>query len=279
MHDYPGPGMPALEEKRVAVLGEFGGLGLPVNGHLWWDKRNWGYRNYTSRQQLQHHYDTLIHDLRPLVAKGLCAAVYTQTSDVEGEVNGIMTYDREVLKLDAGHSAALHACLHDPGKELPAITELPPPPKVTMIVPTSEQEGQVWRYTTAAPPADWMQPGFDDSPWKTGKGMFGTKGTPGTRVETEWSSGEIYLRRTFELAKVPADPVLRVYHDEDAEIHLNGKLVKKLGGYVTEVINVPMDDGAGVLREGRNTLAVRCRNTSGGQGIDAGIVVIEGSPE
>jgi len=275
MHSYPGPGMPGLEEKRAAVLGEFGGLGLPVPGHLWWDNRNWGYRNYTSQQQLQHHYDTLIHKLRPLIAKGLCAAVYTQTTDVEGEVNGIMSYDREVLKLDAGRAAALHACLYDPNKELPAITELPPPPNVTMIVPTSEQKGQTWRYTTAAPPADWMQPGFDDASWKTGTGMFGTKSTPGTRVTTQWSTGDIYLRRSFELKTIPVNPVLRVYHDEDAEIYVNGKLVKKLAGYVTEVINVPMDKADGVLREGKNTLAVHCRQTTGGQGIDVGIVVIE----
>jgi hypothetical protein len=275
MHKYPGPAIPALEEKRVAVLGEFGGLGLPVPGHLWWNKRNWGYRNYKSRQELQHHYDTLIHKLRPMIAKGLCAAVYTQTTDVEGEVNGLMTYDREVLKLDAEHSAALHACLYDPALALPEVTALPPPPKVTVIVPTSEQKGQVWRYTTEQPGAGWMNPDFDDTSWQTGTGMFGTKSTPGTRIETEWKTSDIYLRRPFELEAVPSEPVLRVFHDEDAEIYINGKRVKKLAGYVTEIVNVPLGEAAGALRKGRNTLAVHCRQTRGGQGIDAGIVEIE----
>jgi len=275
IHKYPGPAMPALEEKRVAVLGEFGGLGLPVPGHLWWNKRNWGYRNYKSRQELQHHYDTLIHNLRPMIAKGLCAAVYTQTTDVEGEVNGLMTYDREMLKLDANHSAALHACLYDLSRELPEVTELPPPPKINVIIPTSEQKGQEWRYTTEKPAEGWMKADFDDSSWKSGKGMFGTKSTPGTRIETEWKTSDIYLRRSFELKEVPSEPVLRVYHDEDAEIYINGKLVKELSGYVTELINAPMGKEADALREGRNTVAVHCHQTKGGQGVDVGIVEIE----
>jgi len=108
IHKYPGPAMPPLEEDRAAVLGEFGGLGLPIKGHLWWDKRNWGYRNLEKKAQLQEDYEKLIRQLQPMVDKGLCAAVYTQTSDCEGEVNGLMTYDRKVLKLDLKHTSVLH---------------------------------------------------------------------------------------------------------------------------------------------------------------------------
>jgi hypothetical protein len=111
MHKYPGPDMFPPEPRRVSVLGEFGGLGLPLEGHLWWNKRNWGYRNLQSRAELQSAYEELIAALRPLVAKGLAAAVYTQTTDVEGEVNGLMTYDRKVVKFDAAKLAALHRAL------------------------------------------------------------------------------------------------------------------------------------------------------------------------
>ena len=101
IHSYPGPGMPDLEKNRAAVLGEFGGLGLPVEGHLWdASGRNWGYRNFKDIKAFQDRYIDLIQKLYLLVDKGLSAAVYTQTSDVEGEVNGIMTYDRKFLKLD-----------------------------------------------------------------------------------------------------------------------------------------------------------------------------------
>jgi len=94
---------------RASVLGEFGGLGFPVEGHLWWtDKRNWGYRTYAGLPELEAAYEDLIAKLAPLVKQGLAAAVYTQTSDVESEVNGLMTYDRRVLKFDAAKLAPLH---------------------------------------------------------------------------------------------------------------------------------------------------------------------------
>jgi beta-galactosidase/beta-glucuronidase len=108
MHDYPGPGMFPLMPDRASVLGEFGGLGLPLEGHLWWNKRNWGYRTFEERAKLQEAYEALITKLAPLVKQGLAAAIYTQTSDVEGEVNGLMTYDRKMVKFDAAKLAALH---------------------------------------------------------------------------------------------------------------------------------------------------------------------------
>jgi hypothetical protein len=92
----------------VSVLGEFGGLGLPLAGHLWWDKRNWGYKTFEDRAALQAAYEGLIEKLAPLVKNGLSAAIYTQTTDVEGEINGLMTYDRKVVKFDAARLAELH---------------------------------------------------------------------------------------------------------------------------------------------------------------------------
>src|SRR5690606_19786748 len=83
VHIYPGPGMPPLEEKRVAVLGEYGGLGLALKGHTWQDEKNWGYRSYTSEEELVAAYRQLVMQLRLLVHQGLAAAVYTQTTDVE----------------------------------------------------------------------------------------------------------------------------------------------------------------------------------------------------
>jgi hypothetical protein len=100
IHDYPGPSMPEPEEKRAIVLGEFGGLGLPVKGHLWQEKDVWGYREYKNSEELTDAYRKLIRNLRALIGKGLSAAVYTQTTDVETEVNGMMTYDRAVIKMD-----------------------------------------------------------------------------------------------------------------------------------------------------------------------------------
>ncbi|MBL7133829.1 MAG: beta-galactosidase [Phycisphaerae bacterium] len=114
IHRYPGPGMAKLEEKRAVVLGEFGGLGLPIEGHLWWDKKNWGYRSFTSRKELTAGYLDLITKLKPLVSQGLAAAIYTQTTDVEGEVNGLMTYDRAMIKMNVEELRKAHQGLYAP---------------------------------------------------------------------------------------------------------------------------------------------------------------------
>jgi hypothetical protein len=108
IHSYPGPAMPPVEATRAAVLGEFGGLGLPLSGHLWQAEGNWGYRNFDDTRVYEARYAELIKNLYSLVDKGLAAAVYTQTSDCEVEVNGLMTYDREVTKLEPARFAALN---------------------------------------------------------------------------------------------------------------------------------------------------------------------------
>jgi len=101
VHKYPGPGSPEPEARRAIVLGEFGGLGLPVSGHTWQNEKNWGYRSFTDAGALTTAYIDLVGKLFPLIdEKGLSAAVYTQTTDVEVEVNGLMTYDRAVVKMD-----------------------------------------------------------------------------------------------------------------------------------------------------------------------------------
>ena len=113
------PNAPSHNRHRAIVLGEFGGIGLPVEGHLWFpDQRNWGYQTAKDRddylQRYRRKYAEVIRQAREL---GLSAAVYTQTSDVEGEVNGLLTYDREVSKLPAESFARIHAPLFERGAE------------------------------------------------------------------------------------------------------------------------------------------------------------------
>ena len=108
VHSYPGPEIPPADSARARVLGEFGGLGLPIDGHTWVNRDNWGYVRYPTPDSLWSGYRDLLVRVRALEAAGLAAAVYTQTTDVEVEVNGLMTYDRGVIKLprDAGAAAA-----------------------------------------------------------------------------------------------------------------------------------------------------------------------------
>ena len=103
MHAYRGPGMPAVNDRRVSFLGEFGGLGHPVSNHLWKVANSWGYggvEDTKTRAGLEKTYLGLMDKLGRLVEQGLAGSVYTQTTDVEIEVNGLMTYDRRVLKFD-----------------------------------------------------------------------------------------------------------------------------------------------------------------------------------
>ena len=261
IHVYPGPGMPKLEEKRAAVLGEYGGLGLPVDGHTWQDKKNWGYRTFGTREALTDAFVLLTRQLHPMIGNGLSAAVYTQTTDVEIEVNGLMTYDRAMIKMDAEKITAANRRLFQP------------PPIIKTVVPTSQQDAVTWRYTTDKPADYWFEPKFDDSEWKSGPGGFGTEGTPGTRVRTRWATPDIWIRRTVRLDSVPPTPALLIHHDEDAEVYLNGKLVTQIKGYTTDYVVVPLSaDAAKAFRAGDNTIAVHCHQTSGGQYIDVGIV-------
>lgn len=108
MHRYPGPGSPKPEAKRAAVLGEFGGLGLKVDGHTW-EQKTWGYRGARSKADLMRKYEKLLAGVYRLKEEaGLSAAVYTQTTDVETEANGLLTYDRAVLKVDLDRVAAVN---------------------------------------------------------------------------------------------------------------------------------------------------------------------------
>ena len=261
MHAYPGPAMFPVMPDRVSVLGEFGGLGLPLKGHLWKDTDNWGYRTFKTTEELRDNYRILMRRLHPLVGKGLAAAVYTQTTDVEVEVNGLMTYDREVIKLDVAETAKWHKALFGPA------------PEVRDLLPTSEKAAQKWRYATAKPADGWEKADYDASGWTEGDGGFGTKGTPGAVVRTEWKSNDIWLRRSFELKELPkGEVVLRLHHDEDAMVYINGVLAAKAPGFTTGYTEYALTpEGRKALKAGANVIAVHCKQTGGGQYIDVGL--------
>jgi hypothetical protein len=269
IHSYPGPDAPPVEEKRAIVLGEFGGLGLPVKGHTWKSEKSWGYRRFNTSEDLTTAYVVLLDNLRPLIAGGLSAAVYTQTTDVEVEVNGFMTYDRAMIKMDEGKMTAANKRLYLP------------PPITRTIVPISQWEGQPWRYTTSKPADGWEKDNFNDSSWQKGLGGFGTKGTPGAVVRTEWNTPDIWLRRTFELKDEKfSDLRLSIHHDEDAEVYINGKLAAKLQGFTTNYVQPQIEKNAiNALKAGINCLAVHCHQTTGGQYIDVGIVEVKEQAE
>jgi len=262
MHRYPGPGSPPPEDQRAAVLGEFGGLGFKVDGHTW-AGRTWGYRGMVSVDKLTRQYVKLLRGVYQLnKSPGLSAAVYTQTTDVEYEGNGLLTYDREVIKMPVDIVAAANR------------GSFPPEPVVTVISPTAEKENVMWRYTTEKPADDWLKPEFSASEWKEGKAGFGTAGTPGAIVGTVWNSPDIWLRREFTTESSDfRDVGLLMHHDEDAEIYINGVLASRVRRFISAYEESEISaDAVRALKKGRNVLAVHCHQTTGGQYIDVGIL-------
>ena len=180
-------------------------------------------------------------------------------------MNGLLTYDRAVIKPDADRVAAANR------------GDFSRVPELAVVVPTSKERGLTWRYTTSKPSDGWERSDFDDRGWKEGPGGFGTEGTPGAAVRTTWQTNDIWLRREFVLPQGKyGELLLSIHHDEDAEVYVNGVLAAKVTRYTTDYEEVPLSDEArAALKPGQNVFAVHCRQTGGGQYIDVGLLEVK----
>jgi len=137
-----------------------------------------------------------------------------------------------------------------------------------------------WKYTLRKPDQGWRTAKFDDAGWTDASGGFGTRDTPGSRVGTVWATNSIWMRKSFDVANVPAKPALLIHHDENAEVFLNGKLVAAVKGFTSKYIVVPIpDEKQGAIRSGRNVMAMHCSQTQGGQFIDAHLIDADNVPK
>jgi hypothetical protein len=155
---------------------------------------------------------------------------------------------------------------------------IPKPPVVKIVTPTAREDANIeWSYTTQKPGGDWFKPDFAPDGWKIGKAGFGTRGTPGSVVRTEWNTPDIWLRREFTLpAENWSNLQLQLHHDEDAEIYVNGVLAATASGYISDYEETPLNaEGTAAFKSGRNVLAVHCHQTRGGQYIDVGLVDVQ----
>ncbi|MDR0521814.1 MAG: hypothetical protein LBH00_08180 [Planctomycetaceae bacterium] len=252
------------EPNRATVLGEYGGLGLSIPEHTWVPGGNWGYgKMMEGREGLLKDYIVLNERMHPFIVAGLSAAVYTQTTDVEIECNGLMTYDRKVIKPDVTKFRASNNALHFPA---PAVKE---------IVPTAQSAEAEWTYTTEQPGEGWEKTDFNDGNWKQGKAAFGVP-IAGVNVRTEWKTSGIWLRRTFELSAAdlvdPAGLRMEMVHDDDAVVYINGVKAVEAPGWTPAYKRFPISGEAiKALKKGKNVIAVYCKQDRGGQHIDAGL--------
>ena len=157
VHNYPATSMilPVCNGNRISALGEFGGYGWAIKEHLWNpDMRNWGYKNIDGAMALMDNYGRLVYDLETLIAQGLSAAIYTQTTDVEGEVNGLITYDRKVIKIPEGLLHLMHDRLYhiSPVKAVTLVADAQDGGKITRAVSLNGEEPKMVSLPFDCPP-------------------------------------------------------------------------------------------------------------------------------
>ena len=138
----------------------------------------------------------------------------------------------------------------------------------------AEAEPSIWRYTLAQPANGWEQSQFDDATWASGPGGFGAVGTPGAVVRTTWTNGDIWLRRAFTVRPEGLEsPMLRLHHDDDVEVYLNGVPALQETNYLTAYRDFPLrPEALATLKPGRNVIALHGRQRWGGQYVDAAVI-------
>nr|WP_321412137.1 sugar-binding domain-containing protein [uncultured Carboxylicivirga sp.] len=263
-HSYPPPTAPE-SSTQVRACGEFGGIGYNIDGHLWDPSRLMEYITVDNEEEYLSTYEEYMDQLTVYKTNnGLSAGVYTEITDVEIELNGLMTYDRldkaEMSRIFAANQKVINNNIY-----------------IYELVPSSEKSPQVWKYRTDQPATTWYQTTYTDSHWSTGNGGFGTYGTPGAVIGTEWNTNNIWMRRQFELGDLSSvnmdDVYLYIHHDEACEVYINGVLATSLTGYTTKYITVPIsaEAKAALIENGTNLIAVHCNQTAGGQFMDVGL--------
>lgn len=157
------------------------------------------------------------------------------------------------------------------------------------IFPTSEERAQSWKYSFQAPDSGWLgkkwfTPSYNDANWQTGQGGFGSHGTPGASIGTVWQTPNIWLRKTFNVSRISKHQlrnlVLRLHHDEDVKVYINGVLAAEQRGYSTKYFFAEISEAAkrALKPDGQNVIAVHCQQRTGGQYIDVGLYLRAEAP-
>ncbi|MEJ7691486.1 sugar-binding domain-containing protein [Daejeonella sp.] len=253
-HQYPGPSMePAIQNPgRTMVLGEFGGLGWPIQDHLWnRDSKNWGYRTYFSRDKFLEEYSKLIANVQPLISRGLSSAIYTQTSDVELEVNGLMTYDREIIKLPAEQAWKLHNPLFNAPKGEPKF-----------LVNDSEISPSKLNISFEQPSAGWNRQMSSDEKFETLTGPAKVK-----KGQSLWAVG------SFKKPSKALNLAMKLYAQGDLTIYLNGNVIYKNEKILTKrhYDEFNMTEYSKYLREGQNVIGLELKNAEADSDFDFGL--------
>ncbi len=275
-HSYPVPSLQSNPlNERVAVCGEYGGITLKVDGHLW-KGNDMEYTSVPDSKALAKRFNAYTVALQGLQEQGIWASVYTQTSDVEQELNGLLTYDRKVFKIAPEEQASVREeilrTIHNRSRQ-------------TVVVDAADTSSdEVWSYTTVTPSGDWYAPAFDDSRWDKGQAGFGAGGPPNTFVRSAWNTSDIYIRRHFSIGNLSQAQInalqLWLYQDDDCEVYLNGVKAYEVKGWTTRYVAQPIaPEALATLKPNSdNVMAIHAHQGYGGQYIDAGLRYTEYIP-
>ena len=275
VHSYPAPGASSnTANKRVVVCGEFGGITLVDPDHLWAGSQQ-VYTSVENNEQYTALYNRYTANLQSLQnTNALWGSVYTQITDVEQEVNGLLTYDRKVLKVTDEQRALMRRKIEQTIHSRFAGS-------VNVCDAGDNNDKILWKYTTSQPDGNWQAANYDDSGWREGYSGFGTI----ANARTQWNSGNIWLRRTFRLNGITSRDELknlnlRMFYDEDTEVYINGVLAIAIAGYNTsyDLFDISEEALNAIKLSEDNTIAIHCKQTAGGQYIDAGFSLTRYTP-
>jgi Glycosyl hydrolases family 2, TIM barrel domain len=271
IHSYPEPAVRPSNGRQAMVCGEFGGIGDLISDHAW-EKAGNGYVEVDTAADLLYLYAEFIEWVKKLRDQSnLSAAVYTQLTDVMTEVNGLMTYDR-FAKIPTDLLRLVNTFQF-------------PVPTYTDIVPTSESNGQTWKFVVEKPVGQWASKDYDDSRWSQGMGAFGNNDN---HIGTAWTTPDLWLRRRFNPGSLAPDHlqnlVITEFHEGNIEIVINGVQTYVQHGmnrsYEGRYEHRPLSQAVrqAVLSNADNVIAVHCHGDSNKQYFDAGLSIRIPSP-
>lgn len=267
IHSYPPPDVPAPSATQTLAVGEYGGIGFIIPGHTW--KTGPTYIMIDNEKDYLNLYDQFANDLTQYKTNnGLSAAVYTEITDVEIELNGLLTYDREIIKgsidkIRASNERVIKGNIY-----------------LRDILANAKSDAKIWKYSFNKPSNNWFSKDFNDQNWQSGKGGFGKEGTPGAVIGTQWTTEDIWLRQEFtlgDLSRINKDELmLSIHHDDDCEVYINGVKAADIKSYTPKYTLVAIEDAAkkALVANGKNVIAIHCHQNTGGQFIDAGLTLM-----
>ena len=249
------------------MLSEIGGIGWATGG-------GWGYG--AGPKSLDEFYVRYKGTIDAMLDNphmfGFC---YTQLTDIEQEKNGLFYYDRkpkfDLKKLHEITSRQAAYERNDPAK--PAVKAAEPAWKVLVGALQDGELSTPYRYIVEKPADGWMKEGFDDASWKSGLAPFGSGGD--WTIRTQWTSGDIFFRKTFDYAGGDIKKgAIVIFYDEDTEVYVNGQKIFAAEKFITNYQLFPVTEALQkALKKGSNTIAVHTHQTAGGQYIDLALLV------